>query len=54
MQTAWTKDALNALSVAGYRRGGARRAVVELLGRQNCCLAAQEIHDHLRLSLIHI
>ena len=47
-QTAWTKDALHALSVAGYRRGGARSSVVELLGRQNCCLGAQEIHDHLR------
>jgi Fur family transcriptional regulator, ferric uptake regulator len=48
LQTAWTRDALNALSVAGYRSGGARRAVVELLGRQNCCLSAQEIHDQLR------
>ena len=47
-QTAWTRDALNALALAGYRRGGARRAVVELLGRQNCCLGAQEIHEHLR------
>jgi Fur family ferric uptake transcriptional regulator len=45
---AWTTRALDALSVAGYRRGGARRAVVELLGRQNCCLSAQEIFDELR------
>ena len=44
----WTKDALDSLSVAGYRRGGARSAVVELLGRQNCCLSAQEIFDGLR------
>jgi len=44
----WTSDALESLEVAGYRRGGARAAVVELLGRQNCCLSAQEIFDQLR------
>jgi Fur family transcriptional regulator, ferric uptake regulator len=44
----WTTHALDALFAAGYRRGGARRAVVELLGRQNCCLSAQEIFDGLR------
>jgi Fur family transcriptional regulator, ferric uptake regulator len=46
--TPWTKEALLALAEAGYRRGGARGAVVELLGRQDCCLSAQEIHDSLR------
>lgn len=45
---AWTRDALEALALAGYRRGGARSAVVELLGKQNCCLSAQEIFDDLR------
>src|SRR5438045_8967622 len=45
---AWSKDALDSLAVAGYRRGGARSAVVELLGKQNCCLSAQEIFDGLR------
>jgi Fur family transcriptional regulator, ferric uptake regulator len=45
---AWTTDALESLEHAGYRRGGARAAVVELLGRQNCCLSAQEIFDRLR------
>jgi Fur family ferric uptake transcriptional regulator len=44
----WTKHALGALEAAGYRSGGARRAVVELLGRQNCCLSAQQIFDRLR------
>jgi len=44
----WTGHALEALDGAGYRRGGARRAVVELLGRQNCCMSAHEIHDRLR------
>src|SRR5947209_20126394 len=45
---AWRKFALGVLDDAGYRSGGARRAVVELLGRQNCCLSAQEIFDRLR------
>ncbi len=45
---AWTTHALEMLDGAGYRRGGARRAVVELLGRQNCCMSAHEIHDRLR------
>lgn len=45
---AWTTHALETLEDAGYRRGGARRAVVELLGRQNCCMSAHEIHDRLR------
>jgi Fur family ferric uptake transcriptional regulator len=44
----WMKDALESLQAAGYRRGGARSAVVELLGKQNCCLSAQEIFDELR------
>jgi Fur family transcriptional regulator, ferric uptake regulator len=44
----WTTHALDELSAAGYRSGGARRAVVELLGRQSCCLSAQEIFDGLR------
>jgi Fur family ferric uptake transcriptional regulator len=45
---AWTKHTLAVLDAAGYRSGGARRAVVELLGRQNCCLSAQQIFDRLR------
>ena len=44
----WTSHALDTLAVAGYRHGGARRAVVDLLGRQNCCMSAQEIFDRLR------
>jgi Fur family ferric uptake transcriptional regulator len=47
-ENAWTKQALEALSAAGYRSGGARRTVVELLGRRNCCVSAQEIFDELR------
>ncbi|MFL5951083.1 MAG: Fur family transcriptional regulator [Gaiellaceae bacterium] len=44
----WSNDAFETLNQAGYRRGGARRAVVDLLGRQSCCLTAQEIFDGLR------
>jgi Fur family ferric uptake transcriptional regulator len=47
-QVTWSDHALAQLGEAGYRRGGARRSVVELLGKQNCCLSAQEIHDLLR------
>jgi Fur family ferric uptake transcriptional regulator len=46
--TSWTAETLSVLSRAGYRAGGARRAVIELLGRQDCCLTAQEIFDSLR------
>jgi Fur family transcriptional regulator, ferric uptake regulator len=48
MATSWTSDTIEALGRAGYRSGGARRAVIELLGRQDCCLTAQEIFDGLR------
>ena len=44
----WTETTLATLRSAGYRSGGARRTVVELLGRQDCCLTAQEIFDRLR------
>jgi Fur family ferric uptake transcriptional regulator len=44
----WPEHALRALHDAGYRTGGARRAVVELLGGEDCCLTAQEIADRLR------
>jgi Fur family transcriptional regulator, ferric uptake regulator len=42
--TAWKEAAL----ASGRQAGRARRAVVELLGRQSCCLTAQEIFDLLR------
>ena len=44
----WTEHTLDALARAGFRRGGARTAVVELLGEQHCCLSVQEIHDGMR------
>jgi Fur family ferric uptake transcriptional regulator len=44
----WTESTLEALRDDGRRNGSARRAVVELLGRQDCCLTAQQIFDELR------
>lgn len=42
-RSTWASDAARALSDAGYRRGGARRAIVELLDGQTCALSALEI-----------
>jgi Fur family ferric uptake transcriptional regulator len=44
----WLAHAERQLTDAGHRAGGARRAVLELLARQECCLSAQEIFDELR------
>jgi len=43
----WVEYALESLQEAGFRQGGARRAVVELLGEQDCALSALEIEDKL-------
>jgi Fur family transcriptional regulator, ferric uptake regulator len=45
----WTEHAQHELTRAGHRQGGAREEVLALLGRQDCCLSAQEIHDRLRV-----
>jgi Fur family transcriptional regulator, ferric uptake regulator len=44
----WTESALTRLRAASGRSGSARRLVVELVGEQDCCLSAQEIHDRVR------
>ena len=44
----WTELALGTIGESGRRTGAARRAVVELLAGQDCCLSAQEIADRLR------
>jgi Fur family transcriptional regulator, ferric uptake regulator len=44
----WTERAEATLAAAGHRRGGARRALLELLDKQECALTAQEIEDALR------
>src|SRR5438093_13662244 len=46
--TSWAEATIASLLARGHRNSGARRAVVELLGRQRCCLTAQEIFDQLR------
>jgi Fur family ferric uptake transcriptional regulator len=45
---AWSAHALDRLSSAGHRRGGAREAVIGLLDGQPCALSALEIEDALR------
>jgi Fur family transcriptional regulator, ferric uptake regulator len=44
----WVERAEATLSAAGHKRGGARRALLELLDRQTCALTAVEIEDALR------
>ena len=44
----WTDRAEAALTAAGHKRGGARRAVIELLDGQTCALTAVEVEDALR------
>ena len=43
----WVGHALERLQEAGFRAGGARRAVVELIGEQDCALSALEIEEKL-------
>ena len=47
-RSAWADETARRLLEKGMRNGGARRAVIELLAEQNCCLTAQEIFDRLR------
>jgi Fur family ferric uptake transcriptional regulator len=44
----WVEEAETKLAAAGRKRGGARRAVLELLGGERCALSALEIEDALR------
>src|SRR5882757_6163161 len=46
--TSWVDSAEATLAAAGRKRGGARRAVLELLGGERCALSALEIEDALR------
>jgi Fur family ferric uptake transcriptional regulator len=54
VDTAWAEHALAALHDAGYRRGGARTAVVEALAGHDCAVTAIEIEDELRRDRISI
>jgi Fur family ferric uptake transcriptional regulator len=46
--SSWIEGAEAALAADGRKRGGARRAVLELLGGEACALTALEIEDALR------
>ncbi len=46
--TSWADHARAALQQAGYRRGGARNAVVEALARHDCAVTALELDEELR------
>ncbi len=48
-QPVWADHAARQLADAGKRRGGARQAVVDLLGRQACALSALEIEEALKV-----
>jgi Fur family transcriptional regulator, ferric uptake regulator len=45
----WVARAELVLTAAGRKRGGARRALLKLLGEQECALTALEIEDALRV-----
>ena len=45
---AWAERTARALTEAGYKRGGARRSILELLDEQACALSAVEIEQALR------
>jgi Fur family ferric uptake transcriptional regulator len=47
-RTSWAERASRALADAGYRRGGARHAILALLDEQACALSALEIEQALR------
>src|SRR4051812_26585534 len=47
-ESGWAERTSGALLARGLRRGSARRAVIDALAGENCCLTAQEILDKLR------
>jgi Fur family ferric uptake transcriptional regulator len=49
-ENGWIERAEGALAAAGHKRGGARRAVLELLDTQRCALTAVEIEDALKVA----
>jgi Fur family transcriptional regulator, ferric uptake regulator len=47
-RSTWATYALERLADAGYRRGGARTAVVEALAGHDCAVTALDLDDELR------
>lgn len=54
VDTAWSEYALGRLVEAGYRRGGARTAVVEALARHGCAVTALELEEELRRRKVRV
>jgi Fur family ferric uptake transcriptional regulator len=52
--TAWEEHALAMLGEAGYRRGGARTAVVEALAHHDCAVTALELEEELRRRTVSV
>ena len=44
----WAGHALHRLAAAGFRRGGARRAVIEVLAAEPCAVSALDIEQRIR------
>jgi Fur family ferric uptake transcriptional regulator len=47
---AWSRHVHDVLAEAGFKRGGARERVIELLAQEPCALSAGEIEEALRAS----
>jgi len=43
----WADHAVSRILDAGHRSGAARRRVIDGLASHDCCLSAQELHDHI-------
>jgi Fur family ferric uptake transcriptional regulator len=54
VDSAWSEHALAMLDEAGYRRGGARTAVVEALARHGCAVTALELEEELRRRRVQV
>jgi Fur family ferric uptake transcriptional regulator len=52
--TTWAEHALAKLGDAGYRRGGARTAVVEALARHDCAVSALALEEELRRRKVQV
>ena len=50
----WEERALEALQRAGYRRGGARTAVIEALAGHDCAVTALDLEEELRESEVEV
>lgn len=54
VDTTWARHALAMLGEAGYRRGGARTAVVEALARHDCAVSALKLEEELRRDRVQV